>query len=39
MVKDFQAYKTIGEVVKILDLNSKKKKNNNSYYSFLGKRV
>jgi Predicted transcriptional regulators len=26
MVKDFQAYKTIGEVVKILDLNSKNKK-------------
>ena len=26
MVKEIQAYKTIGEVVKILDLNSKNKK-------------
>ena len=38
MLKYNNAYKTIGEVVKILDLKSKKKIITNSYYSFLGKK-
>ena len=40
MNKDPNAYKTIGEVAKILGLNSQKKKNDtNSYNKILGKRI
>ena len=40
MSKTNEAYKTIGEVAKILDSNFKtKKKNYHAYNTFLGKRI
>ena len=39
MKKLDNAYKTIGEVTKLLELKSKKKIITYSHYSFLGKRI